>query len=113
MTLRIDLAATGALLSLLVLNMPAEASARRGLAIVQKNCATCHAIGRTGDSRYAKAPPFREVVKKYPLENLEEALAEGIVVSHEAPEMPAFTMEPREIADVIDYLNTLRPAQRK
>ena len=51
---------------------------RKGRAIVQINCATCHAVGRQGDSPMAKALPFRDLHKRYPVENLQEALGEGI-----------------------------------
>ncbi len=96
----------------LVAPAPADASARRGQVIAKQQCAGCHAIGRTGKSPLAKAPPLRTLTEKYPLENLEEAFAEGIVVSHNAPEMPAFEMEPRQIADLIDFLKSLRPKRR-
>lgn len=101
-----------ALVLLLALPSPVDASARRGQVIAKQQCASCHAIGRTGKSPHAKAPPLRTLAGKYPLESLEEALAEGIVVSHNTPEMPAFEMEPREIADLIDFLKSLRPRRR-
>jgi hypothetical protein len=41
------------------------------------------------------APPFGDLSKRYPIENLAEAFAEGIVTGH--PAMPRFTFEPREI----------------
>ena len=43
----------------------------------------CHAIGRSGASPNPKSPPFRDLSRRYPLSNLEEALGEGIVVGHE------------------------------
>jgi mono/diheme cytochrome c family protein len=104
-------------LALLILLSPllvqdAGASARRGEAIAKKHCATCHAIGRTGQSAHPKAPPLRTLAAKYPLETLEEAFAEGIMVSHDAPEMPAFEMEPRQIDDLIAYLKSLQRKKR-
>ena len=86
--------------------MHRPAAARRSS---RRICASCHAIGAKDTSKLAKAPPFRDIVKKYPLENLEEAFAEGVVVNHNAPEMPEFEMEPRQIADLIDFLKTLQP----
>ncbi len=109
--MKLGLAATALLLSALQAQ-PVQATAARGRVIVQDNCSRCHAIGRTGKSPLAKAPPLRIIAKKYPLENLEEAFAEGIVVSHNAPEMPPFEMEPGAIADLLDYLKTLRPKKR-
>ena len=58
------------------------ASAKRGEAIVKTNCAECHATGLKGDSPNAKAPPFRTLGQRYKIDDLQEALAEGIVVGH-------------------------------
>ena len=69
-----------------------------GRKLVEANCSRCHAIGETGDSPLAKAPPFREVVTRYPPESLGEALVEGIVTGHN--EMPEFVFE----ADQADSL---------
>lgn len=84
----------------------ADPSAAAGQAILEKNCARCHAIGETGDSPHAQAPPFRVVVKRYPVEDLEESLAEGIMSGH--PDMPEFTFAPGEIGSIIAYLNDLK-----
>ena len=80
-------------------------AAQRGFVFVQTNCSTCHAVGRFGDSPLAIAPPFRTLHERYPVEQLAEALAEGIVVGH--PSMPQFTLDPAQIDDVITYLKTL------
>jgi cytochrome c len=77
----------------------------RGLTFVSENCARCHAVGRDGSSPLAAAPPFRTLHERYPVEALEEALAEGIYVGH--PAMPVFVLEPEQIADVIAYLKSL------
>ncbi len=77
----------------------------RGFAFVTENCARCHAVGPTGDSPLVLAPRFRDLHLRYPVEYLEEALAEGILTGH--PEMPQFVLDPAEIADVIAYLKTL------
>lgn len=80
-----------------------------GQRFAQKHCGTCHAIGATGDSPFKDAPPFRDFAKLWPLESIEEALAEGIVVGHDA--MPEFELSPRQIADLIGYLKTLDQVQ--
>ena len=82
-----------------------DPAAQRGLTFVQTNCAMCHAIGKYGESKNPLSPPFRTLHEKYPVENLAEALAEGIVTGH--PNMPAFELDPGQIADVIAYLKTL------
>lgn len=83
-----------------------SASVVAGERLASERCGTCHAISRTGDSPLASAPPLREIPGRYPVEHLEEALAEGIIVAHDAP-MPAFQMEPGEIADILAYMRTL------
>jgi cytochrome c len=83
-----------------------DEAAAKGLAILQKNCSRCHALGLEGKSPHPQAPPFREVVERYPVEDLEESLAEGIVSGH--PDMPEFTFEPGQISEIIAYLNSLK-----
>lgn len=64
----------------------------------------------TDKSPHAQAPPFRDIVKRYPVEDLEEALAEGIMSGH--PDMPEFTFDPDEIGSIIAYLNSLKAQER-
>ena len=77
-----------------------------GRKLVEANCSRCHAIGMTGDSPLAKAPPFREVVTRYPPESLGEALVEGIVTGHN--EMPEFVFEADQASEIIAYLDSLK-----
>ena len=95
--------------ALLFASAPAVAqqsgSAQVGQRLVQANCASCHAVGRVGDSPLRIAPPFRELHKRYPVENLAESLAEGILTGH--PTMPEFRFDPDQVAHVIAYLKTL------
>ena len=84
----------------------AEDAAERGRALVQDNCATCHAVGPEGESPLAAAPPFRILGQRYPLTDLEEALAEGIVTAH--PEMPQFEFEPEDVSAIIAYLESIQ-----
>ena len=78
----------------------------RGEKIAQRLCARCHAIGEVGTSPMGLAPPFRDLSKRYPIESLAEALAEGIVVGH--PAMPRFTFEPREIDALLTFISGLK-----
>ena len=80
-------------------------AAQRGLVFVRTNCAQCHAIDKVSPSPLSIAPPFRTLHLKYPVESLEEALAEGIVTGH--PTMPDFQLDPGQIGDVIAYLKSL------
>lgn len=87
----------------------ANDQAKRGEVLMQNLCAHCHAIGLTGDSPFAEAPPFREVVTRYPVEHLAEALSEGIEVGH--PAMPVFEFDTPMVEDLLAYLTTLAEAQ--
>jgi mono/diheme cytochrome c family protein len=80
-------------------------AAQRGLTLVTNNCARCHAVDKVSASPVAIAPPFRTLHERYPVENLEEPLAEGIVTGH--PMMPEFRFDPGEVNDIISYLKTL------
>src|SRR5579872_3057321 len=82
-----------------------DAAVQRGHAFALANCARCHAIGPVGDSPLPKAPPFRALHQRYPVENLVEALAEGIRTAHSA--MPEFELDQRQIGDLIAYLKSL------
>jgi mono/diheme cytochrome c family protein len=79
---------------------------RRARELLEANCSRCHAIGRTGVSPHVAAPPFRTLSRKYPVERLAEALAEGLFVGH--PDMPEFVFEPEDVGAIIDYLNAIQ-----
>lgn len=103
--------AAALLLSLLTLGTSTGAyaldpGAQRGLVFLQTNCARCHAVDKVSPSPLKVAPPFRTLHLRYPVESLEEALAEGIVTGH--PSMPEFRLDPGQIKDVIAYLTTLQ-----
>jgi mono/diheme cytochrome c family protein len=78
----------------------------KGEVLVRENCARCHAIGKEGDSPHKDAPPFRTLSSKYPVEDLAESLAEGIVAGH--PDMPIFAFKPHDIAAIIEYLESIQ-----
>ena len=77
-----------------------------GKLIAETRCAKCHATGPEGDSPHADAKPFRQLSENYPVRDLEEALAEGIVVGH--PDMPVFVLSPYEIDSLITYLESIQ-----
>lgn len=55
---------------------------RRGQTLVEAACAACHAVGRFEASPLKSVPPLRDVHKRYPAEDLAEALAEGLITGH-------------------------------
>ena len=79
---------------------------KRGEELSQRDCASCHAIGRTGDSPHKLAPAFRTLGQRYPIESLEEALGEGILSGH--PDMPEFKFDADEVGDIIAYLKSIQ-----
>lgn len=81
---------------------PAE---QRGKTFALNNCARCHSIDRVSPSPLKIAPPFRTLHDRYPVENLAEALAEGIETGHQ--NMPVFQLAPDQIHDLLSYLKTL------
>jgi mono/diheme cytochrome c family protein len=83
-----------------------ETQAARGFDLLRTNCARCHAIDADSKSPNEKAPAFRDVVKKYDPDALQEALAEGIVTGHN--EMPEFAFDPDDATAIIAYLDTLK-----
>ena len=78
----------------------------RGEVLLRENCSRCHAIGKEGQSSHKDAPPFRTLSKKYPIEDLSESLAEGIVSGH--PEMPIFVFNAHDVEAIIQYLNSIQ-----
>jgi mono/diheme cytochrome c family protein len=77
-----------------------------GHRLALSRCGGCHAVAKEGDSPLAAAPPFRTLARNYPLENLEEALAEGIFAGH--PDMPDDPWAPLDIQKLITYLKTVQ-----
>ncbi len=93
-----------------VLSSPAMAVEKdltdKGRVLVKENCSRCHAVGLEGVSPNPEAPPFRTLSSKYPVEDLAESLAEGIVSGH--PEMPIFVFSPHDVDAIIDYLQSIQ-----
>jgi cytochrome c len=81
------------------------AEIKRGETLVVRNCASCHATMRTGESTQPEAPAFRTLGRRYPIESLEEALGEGLVTGHDAPE---FVFENTDVGAIIAYLKSIQ-----
>lgn len=82
----------------------------QGGQLVGRNCGMCHAIGRSDQSLAAGAPAFRDLHERYEIGALAEALAEGILIGH--PAMPEFRFEPKEVAAIIAYLQSIQSRQK-
>jgi cytochrome c len=85
--------------------LAASPSEQRGRTFALNNCARCHSIDKVTESPLKIAPPFRTLHKRYPVETLAEAFAEGIQTGH--PTMPEFRLDPDQIHDLLSYLKTL------
>ena len=107
---RIALVALGMALLLGLATAPALAAEKdltdKGEELVKENCSRCHAIGKEGNSPHPEAPPFRILSSRYPIEDLGESLAEGIVSGH--PDMPIFVFSAADVEAIIDYLNSIQ-----
>ncbi len=78
-----------------------------GRRLVAENCSRCHAVTSTDKSSHPDAPPFRTLSKRYPIEDLAEALSEGISTGH--PDMPEFIAAPEQVGAIIAYIGSINP----
>lgn len=109
MRLTLSLILTGCAVALA---LPAQAqSVAQGRRLALTHCASCHSVERSGASPNPRSPPFRVIGRKYKVDDLDEAFAEGIVTGH--PGMPEFTLEPPHIEALLAYIKTVsRRAKR-
>ena len=85
---------------------PATASSvEQGRRLALLYCAKCHSTDKVSPSPFKIAPPFRTLHERYPIEMLQEALAEGIVTGH--PAMPEFRFDADQVGDFMVFLKTL------
>ncbi len=84
----------------------AQDPADRGRALLQDNCARCHAIGKIDVSPLKGAPPFRIIGQSYELDKFARYLRRGIVSAH--PDMPEVHFGDDDAAAVIAYLRTIQ-----
>ena len=85
---------------------PSRSQIAAGARLVQANCASCHAVDQAGDSPNPQAPPFRTLSTKYPIDDLDEAFAEGAFVGHS--NMPEFRFTPDQIGALSAYLKSIQ-----
>ncbi len=79
---------------------------KHGEELLTRNCATCHAVSRNGESPNKTAPAFRTLGQRYPIESLEESLGEGIMSGH--PDMPEFSFDAGDVSAIIAYLKSIQ-----
>lgn len=88
--------------------MLAQGDIENGRDIAERLCARCHAISGPGPSPVGQAPLFSQFERKWPVEFLAEAFAEGIATGHGPVRMPQFVFTPEEIDDLLAYLKSVQ-----
>jgi mono/diheme cytochrome c family protein len=84
----------------------AQDPAETGRALLQEHCASCHAIGKTGDSPRTGAPPFRTLARSYDLDQFPRQLRRGVLSGH--PDMPVFRFKPEDARAAGVYLRSIQ-----
>jgi mono/diheme cytochrome c family protein len=79
---------------------------QRGRTLAAGFCSGCHAIGKTGASPRAGAPPFRELDRQLDLDKFTDRLREGLLGSHR--DMPMFRFDHRDANALVAYLRTIQ-----
>ena len=104
----------GMVLTTAMLAQPASAKPDQrivdGHALATQRCGRCHSVEKAGLSPNPAAPPFRTLGRDYPVESLDEALAEGILVGHAG--MPDDPWETTDINRFIVYLESISEPMR-
>jgi len=85
-----------------------DGSVDQGRRLVEARCSRCHAIEGPGPSPVVQAPAFSTLHRKFPVDDLAEAFAEGIVTGHGPVRMPEFVFSPEQIDDLLAYLNAVQ-----
>ena len=96
------------LLALSILDSAAQAQdpARRGRALLEEFCASCHAIGKTGKSRMSGALPLRMLGRSFELDYFAQDLGRGILSGH--PGMPEIKFSDDDARAVSAYLRSIQ-----
>ena len=84
---------------------------RLGRALAQQNCGSCHAVGRTGRSPYAAAPPFRELKARRPGINIIDIVL--LAWSRPHREMPDFSFDTANSREILAHIESLQTPPRR
>ena len=94
------------MLAVCVVSANAQSPETRGEDVLSRHCAMCHAIDRNGTSPDPKAPRFRTLQQRVPLESLELLLGNGLLSGH--PQMPAFLFQQQDVSAIMRYLRSIQ-----
>ena len=78
----------------------------RGRALLKQHCASCHAIGRTGESPLRTAPAFRKMADRLDMNELMLRMQDRLVSGHR--DMPAFRFNHEDARAIRSYLNAIQ-----
>lgn len=84
----------------------ADERSERGRILLEKHCAHCHAIGRTGGSPLPSAPPFRRIGERVDMDELMTRMREGLSSGHR--DMPMFRFSREDGRAIRNYLSTIQ-----
>lgn len=87
-------------------DVPGSGDVRWGQRIAEANCRRCHAIGLSGNSPNAFAPPLRELRKHYSAAMLNATFKLHTLAGH-AP-MPNFAMRADDLGDLEAYVRSIQ-----
>jgi cytochrome c5 len=83
----------------------------RGKGLLERLCSRCHAIGTTGKSPHADAPPFRTFGEDKLYDNdFGKRLREGLSTIH--PDMPTFHFSQEDAEAAVNYLKSIQERRR-
>jgi mono/diheme cytochrome c family protein len=84
---------------------------RRGKALLDNLCGGCHAVGKTGRSPHADAPPFRTFGEgKLYDSDFGQRLQDGLTTIH--PDMPTFRFSRADAEAAVNYLKSTQERKR-
>ncbi len=79
---------------------------RQGMALAERLCGDCHAIGKAGASPQPPAPPFRELGDRVDLDDFAHRLRQGLASGH--PDMPTFRFTREDARALTAYLRSIQ-----
>ncbi len=81
----------------------------RGQRMASRLCASCHAVGTSGDSHEERAPPLRLLAERYPGALLDDGFRQRMRVGH--PAMPDFRFSDEEVDALLEYILAIQERQ--
>ena len=84
---------------------------RHGKALLEAECARCHAVGKTGRSPLNEAPPFRTFGDKLYDTDFEQRLQDGLTTLHR--DMPTFRFSRDDAEAAVSYLKAIQSRKKR